>query len=81
MREQGSKASSQLFALATGYRLSRATIYAAAWHAAGLAHGGTTCEEPPGERIKAMVGRVYIAYLRDPDGNKLGAFFHPDKAP
>jgi len=41
-----------------------------AWHAAGVAHGGTSCEDPPGVRDGA-VGRLYLAYLRDPDGNKL----------
>ena len=45
---------------------------AAAWHAAGLAHGGTTCEEPPGVREGGM-GKMYLAYLRDPDGNKICA--------
>ena len=43
-----------------------------AWHAAGLAHGGTTCEEPPGVR-EGAIGKLYLAYLRDPDGNKLCA--------
>lgn len=43
-----------------------------AWHAAGLAAGGTTCEDPPGVRAGPM-GRLYLAYLRDPDGNKLCA--------
>ena len=43
-----------------------------AWHAAGLAQGGVTCEEPPGVREGGM-GKVYLAYLRDPDGNKLCA--------
>jgi catechol 2,3-dioxygenase-like lactoylglutathione lyase family enzyme len=43
-----------------------------AWHAAGVANGGTTCEEPPGVRNGAM-GAMYLAYLRDPDGNKLCA--------
>jgi catechol 2,3-dioxygenase-like lactoylglutathione lyase family enzyme len=43
-----------------------------AWHAAGLAAGGTTCEEPPGVR-DAAVGKLYLAYLRDPDGNKICA--------
>jgi len=42
-----------------------------AWHAAGLAHGGT-CEGPPGPR--AQIGGRYGAYLRDPDGNKLGCY-------
>lgn len=41
-----------------------------AWHAAGLAHGGTACEDPPGVREGAS-GRLYLAYLRDPDGHKL----------
>jgi catechol 2,3-dioxygenase-like lactoylglutathione lyase family enzyme len=43
-----------------------------AWHAAGLASGGTTCEEPPGERVGAT-GTLYLAYLRDPSGNKVCA--------
>jgi catechol 2,3-dioxygenase-like lactoylglutathione lyase family enzyme len=43
-----------------------------AWHAAGVAHGGTTCEDPPGVREGGM-GKMYLAYLRDPDGNKLCA--------
>lgn len=41
-----------------------------AWHAAGLANGGTTCEDPPGWR-EGATGKLYLAYLRDPDGNKL----------
>lgn len=45
---------------------------AGAWHAAGVAHGGTTCEDPPGVREGGM-GKMYLAYLRDPDGNKLCA--------
>lgn len=43
-----------------------------AWHAAGVANGGTSCEDPPGWRDGAM-GKIYLAYLRDPDGNKLCA--------
>jgi catechol 2,3-dioxygenase-like lactoylglutathione lyase family enzyme len=43
-----------------------------AFHAAGLAHGGKTCEEPPGIREGSGM-KLYIAYLRDPDGNKLCA--------
>ena len=43
-----------------------------AWHAAGLAAGGTACEDPPGVRTGAM-GSLYLAYLRDPAGNKLCA--------
>ena len=43
-----------------------------AWHAAGVAHGGTAIEDPPGIRSNAY-GALYLAYLRDPDGNKLCA--------
>jgi len=43
-----------------------------AWHAAGLANGGTACEDPPGIRAGAA-GKLYLAYLRDPSGNKLCA--------
>lgn len=42
-----------------------------AWHAAGLAHGGTSIEDPPGVRDGAM--KLYLAYLRDPAGNKICA--------
>jgi catechol 2,3-dioxygenase-like lactoylglutathione lyase family enzyme len=47
-----------------------------AWHAAGLANGGTTCEDPPGMRNGAL-GKMYLAYLRDPAGNKLCAMHRP----
>jgi catechol 2,3-dioxygenase-like lactoylglutathione lyase family enzyme len=40
------------------------------WHAAGLANGGTACEDPPGIRRGAF-GSLYLAYLRDPQGHKL----------
>jgi len=43
-----------------------------AWHAAGVANGGTTCENPPGVR-EGATGKLYLAYLRDPDGNKICA--------
>ena len=43
-----------------------------AWHAAGLSAGGVTCEDPPGVR-EGPTGKMYLAYLRDPDGNKLCA--------
>lgn len=43
-----------------------------AWHAAGLANGGTTCEDPPGVR-EGPAGKLYLAYLRDPDGHKICA--------
>jgi catechol 2,3-dioxygenase-like lactoylglutathione lyase family enzyme len=43
-----------------------------AWHAAGIAAGGKTCEDPPGVR-EGATGKLYLAYLRDPDGNKICA--------
>ena len=43
-----------------------------AWHAAGLANGGTGCEEAPGVR-EGGLGKLYLAYLRDPSGNKICA--------
>lgn len=49
-----------------------------AFHAAGVANGGTTCEDAPGFRDGAL-GRIYLAYLRDPDGNKLCALHRPAK--
>ncbi|HCL85203.1 MAG TPA: glyoxalase [Comamonadaceae bacterium] len=49
-------------------------------HAAGLAAGGTTCEDPPGWRENAPGGRLYLAYLRDPDGHKLCLLHRPPKA-
>jgi len=42
-----------------------------AWHAAGLANGGT-CEGPP--EPKPQTGGKVGAYLRDPDGNKLAVY-------
>jgi catechol 2,3-dioxygenase-like lactoylglutathione lyase family enzyme len=41
-----------------------------AWHQRGIAAGGTAIEDPPGIRSNAF-GSLYLAYLRDPDGNKL----------
>jgi catechol 2,3-dioxygenase-like lactoylglutathione lyase family enzyme len=49
-----------------------------AWHAAGLAHGGSSCEEPPGMR-EGAAGKIYLAYLRDPDGNKICGLHRPPK--
>ncbi len=43
-----------------------------AWHEAGVKAGGTPIEDPPGWREGAGM-RLYLAYLRDPDGNKLCA--------
>jgi catechol 2,3-dioxygenase-like lactoylglutathione lyase family enzyme len=44
-----------------------------AWHAAGVANGGKAIEDPPGVRESGM----YLAYLRDPDGNKICALRRP----
>ena len=49
-----------------------------AFHAAGVANGGSTCEDPPGWRDNG-VGQLYLAYLRDPDGNKICALHRPPK--
>lgn len=46
-----------------------------AWHKAGIAHGGTAIESPPAERPNG----AFVAYLRDPDGNKLTARTAPTK--
>jgi catechol 2,3-dioxygenase-like lactoylglutathione lyase family enzyme len=50
-----------------------------AWHAAGLAQGGTPCEDPPGVR-EGAAGKLYLAYLRDPDGNKICALHRLPRA-
>jgi catechol 2,3-dioxygenase-like lactoylglutathione lyase family enzyme len=43
-----------------------------AWHEAGVSSGGKAIEDPPGVR-QGSFGPLYLAYLRDPDGNKLCA--------
>jgi len=43
-----------------------------AWHKAGVANGGKSIEDPPGIR-QGAAGAIYLAYLRDPDGNKICA--------
>ncbi|MCZ7487555.1 VOC family protein [Rhizobium rhizogenes] len=43
-----------------------------AWHAAGVANGGMAIESPPTERPNG----AFVAYLRDPDGNKLSTRTH-----
>jgi predicted lactoylglutathione lyase len=45
-----------------------------AWHKAGVESGGTSVEDPPGIRPMPF-GDLYLAYLRDPDGNKLCALY------
>lgn len=46
------------------------TEEADAWHEAGLENGGSACEDPPGTRENSN-GKLYLAYLRDPAGNKV----------
>ncbi|MCB1435302.1 MAG: VOC family protein, partial [Alphaproteobacteria bacterium] len=43
------------------------------WYRAGIANGGTGVEDPPGIRDRGERGKMFLAYLRDPDGNKLCA--------
>ncbi len=50
-----------------------------AWHAAGVTTGGITCEDLPGVRSTDF-GDMYLAYLRDPDGNKLCGLYAMPKA-
>lgn len=45
-----------------------------AWHAAGVANGGVSCEDAPGIRSLGTM-KLYLAYLRDPSGNKLCAMY------
>jgi catechol 2,3-dioxygenase-like lactoylglutathione lyase family enzyme len=47
-----------------------------AFHAAGVAHGGTAIEDPPGLREGAGM-KLYLSYLRDPAGNKICAMYRP----
>ena len=44
------------------------------FHDAALAHGGTTDQDPPGLR-EGSLGAMHLAYVRDPDGNKLCALY------
>ncbi|WP_329743482.1 VOC family protein [Dyella sp. A6] len=46
------------------------------FHDAAVANGGTSVEDPPGIRESSM-GPMYLAYVRDPDGNKLCAMHRP----
>jgi catechol 2,3-dioxygenase-like lactoylglutathione lyase family enzyme len=43
-----------------------------AWHKAGTENGGVAIEDAPGVRSGPTMS-MYLAYLRDPDGNKLCA--------
>lgn len=50
-----------------------------AWYAAGIANGGSACEDPPGVREAGTDNAMYLAYLRDPAGNKLCALVRVGK--
>lgn len=47
-----------------------------AFHDVAVANGGSSIEEPPGPR-DAGTGVLHLAYVRDPDGNKLCALHRP----
>jgi catechol 2,3-dioxygenase-like lactoylglutathione lyase family enzyme len=59
--------------------LAQSAEQADSFHAAGIANGGTACEDPPGLR-EGPAGKLYLAYVRDPDGNKICALHRPPKA-
>lgn len=44
------------------------------FHDTAIAHGGKSCEDPPGLRDGGL-GAMHLAYVRDPDGNKLCALY------
>ncbi len=45
------------------------------WHATGIKNGGSSCEDPPGIR-EGSEYKMYLAYLKDPSGNKLCGFLN-----
>jgi catechol 2,3-dioxygenase-like lactoylglutathione lyase family enzyme len=46
------------------------------FHDTAVAHGGTSIEDAPGPR-EGNLGAIHLAYVRDPDGNKLCALHRP----
>lgn len=46
------------------------------FHDTAIANGGASIEEPPGPREPAP-GSLHLAYVKDPDGNKLCALYRP----
>ena len=66
------KAATQANGGTIGFQMKDAA-QAEAWHKAGVANGGTSIEDPPGVRANG----AYLAYLRDPDGNKLVGVARP----
>jgi len=49
------------------------------FHDVAVANGGVSIEDAPGLR-EGGLGPMYLAYVRDPDGNKLCALHRPPKA-
>jgi len=47
-----------------------------AFHDTAVAHGGVSIEDPPGPRGDSHAA-MHLAYVRDPDGNKLCALYRP----
>ncbi len=48
------------------------------FHDTAVAQGGTSIEDPPGLR-NGSLGPMHLAYVRDPDGNKLCAIHRPSR--
>jgi len=48
------------------------------FHDTAIAHGGKSIENPPGLR-ESSLGAMHLAYVRDPDGNKLCAIYRVKK--
>jgi catechol 2,3-dioxygenase-like lactoylglutathione lyase family enzyme len=46
------------------------------FHDTAVSHGGISIEQPPGLR-EGKLGALHLAYVRDPDGNKLCALHRP----
>lgn len=46
------------------------------FHDVAVANGGTSIEDAPGLR-EGSLGAMHLAYVRDPDGNKLCAIHRP----
>ena len=55
---------------------ARSPMQVQQFHDTAVAHGGTSIEEPPGLR-EGKLGPMHLAYVRDPDGNKLCALHRP----
>lgn len=47
------------------------------FHDVAVANGGTSIEDAPGLRDGGALGPMNLAYVRDPDGNKLCAVHRP----